>query len=129
MSQNSDQKELWSLIYDNEKIEEWIRLGIKQVNYHDLKNAIDNDEDPDTILFEHFSKYLKNPLLKPIIITVFRVNWKQAEKILCDVHGLHHTLTENRPDFRVLLSTPKAKRWLNRCAKKGYNTIYGYVWG
>ena len=129
MFQNADHKELLSLIYDPEKIEEWIRLGIKQVKYHDLKNAIENDEDPDTILFEHFRKYLKSALLKPIIITVFRVNWKQVETILCDVPGLHQTLTDNRPEFKILLSTPKAKHWLNRCAKKGYNTIYRYVWG
>jgi len=128
MPKISDHQELLSLIYDDEKIEEWIRLGIKQVKYYDLKKAIDDDDDPDIILFEHFKKYLKNPLLKPIIITVFRVNWAQVENILCDVHGLHRTLTENRPDFKELLSTPKAKRWLNRCAKKGYNTIYGYVW-
>lgn len=127
--QNSDHQELLSLLYDEEKIEEWIRLGIKQVNYYDLKRAIENNEDADKLLFAYFEKYLTSALLKPIIVTVFKVNWKQVDTILCDVPGLHRTLTENRPDFTKLLSTPAAKLWLNRCAKKGYNTIYGYVWG
>lgn len=121
-------KELEEILVSRTRAEKWIKLGIRQIKFEDLKNAIDNNTFVDMLLFNHFSPWMYNRMLKPVIQLIFRANWKLAEGILTDVRELHRTLTENRPEFAKLLSSPRAVVWLNECARRGYEKIYSYVW-
>jgi len=123
-----EKKKLEKVLASRYRAEKWIKLGIRQIKFEDLKYAIDNNIFVDTLLFNHFSPWMYNKILKPIIQLIFRVNWELAEGILTDVHKLHRILTENRPEFAKLLSTPKAIKWLNKCTERGYKKIYSYVW-
>lgn len=124
----SEKQELLSLISNKRKAERWLITGIRQVKYDDLKYAIEHNVFADDILFNHFSPYTLNPVLLPVIRTIFRNHWTVIEKILCDVNKLYSILTENRPEFDKLLGNKEGIAWLNLCAKKGYDKLYKYAW-
>lgn len=122
-------RELQSLSYDSKKAEEWLIQGIRQIQYKDVKHAIENNLFADDLLFAHFKKYMANPLLSPVIKYIFRKQWLIISPLLCDVREIRKIMIENRSEFEELLSDSKGISWLNTCAKRGYQRIYDYTWG
>lgn len=121
-------RELRSLLRNNKKAEEWLIQGLRQIQYNDVKHAIDNNLSADDLLFSHFDKYMSNPLLAPVIRCVFRVHWPAISHILCDVREIRKIMIENRPEFRELFETKEGILWLNSCAKRGYDRLYTFSW-
>lgn len=124
----SEIQELYSLLTNKGKAESWIVEGIRQVKFEDLERAIRNNEPADDILFSHFNQYLQNSITRKVIILIFRMYWPEVEKILCDVPNLYKILTDNRQEFRDLLSSPEGIAWLNSCAKRGYMRLWKTCW-
>ena len=111
------------------KLEQWIRLGIRQISYKDLKHAIENRVYADNILFNHLSWLTtKNKMTRAMFRAMLRLHWNLVEKYLCNMDFLYKTLTEDRPDFKQLLSGREAKHWLFQCARRAYDKLYYAAW-
>ena len=123
-----EKSSLLSVLYNKDKVDEWLEEGIRKIKYEDLQNAIKNNVYVDKLLFNHYSKYMNNPLLKPIIKMIFKSYWKTVESILTEKYKLYNILTENRPEFKALLDDPKSRIWLNMCRERGYISLYNWTW-
>lgn len=101
--------------------------GIRKIRYEDLERAVRNKIYVDDILFNHLSRYTKNPALEPLIRAVIRTNWDLVEDLLCNPFELYRVLTHNRPEFKKLLDTREGREWLNEVRKRGYEKLYSYA--
>ncbi|MCD6138679.1 MAG: hypothetical protein J7J91_08985 [Deltaproteobacteria bacterium] len=112
-----------------ERIERWIKLGIRQISYQDLKHAVENKIYADDILFNHLSYFtLRNRITKSMFKTILRLYWHVVERYLCNLDYLYRVLTENRPEFKHLLDSREARHWLYQCARRAYDKLYRIAW-
>ncbi|RLI18283.1 hypothetical protein DRO54_10325 [Candidatus Bathyarchaeota archaeon] len=105
----------------------WIRVGIKSIKPEDFVNAMKGGFSPARLIFNHFHTYIQNPVLRPIIQTIFKAYWNEIEYYLTDVRRVYNLLWEN-PNLRHILSTPEAKRYLNYAVASAYVAIYEFTW-
>jgi len=124
----SELRELRSLLNNSQKAEEWLIAGIRQIQYEDIKHAIDKNLLADDLLFSYFEKYMTHPIIAPVIRCVFRVHWPAISHILCDVREVRKIIVENRPEFMELLGNKESISWLNTCVRRGYDRLYNFTW-
>ena len=120
-------KSLLKLLKSKKLANEWIRVGIKSIRPEDFLRAMKGGFSPARLIFNHFHEYIENPVLRPIVQTIFKAYWNDIEEYLTDVRKVYNLLWEN-PKLRPILIKPEAKRYLNYAVAQAYVTIYEFTW-
>ena len=120
-------KQLLKVLKNKKLASDWIRLGIKSIKPEDFVRAMKGGFSPARLIFNHFHTYIQNPVLRPIIQTIFKAYWNEIEYYLTDVRRVYELLWEN-PKLRPILSTPEAKRYLNFVVASAYVAMYEFTW-
>jgi len=120
-------QELLKVLQSRKLAERWIKLGIKSIKPEDFVSAMKGGFSPARLIFNHFHSYVQNPVLRPLIQTIFKAYWDVAEYYLTDVKKVYDLLWEN-PKLRNILQTPEAKRYLNYAVAASYVALYEFVW-
>jgi len=129
MSDKSTKSKLRGILQgDEEQAEEWLKEGMGRIDGDDLEDAIESDFNASTLLLNHFHEYMEHPVLGGLTRLVFKHFWDTVEYILTDANKIYNILTENRPDLKDLLNTPKGKKWLNESTQTSYENLYAWVW-
>ena len=101
---------------------------MKKIPSDSLREAIEKGIYIDSILFNHFHKWMEHPVLKPLIQLVLKTHWKCIEELLTDAYKLREFIISERPELKEMLYSPKAIVWLNEVCKRGYARLYSYTW-
>jgi len=105
-----------------------LRQGLKSIKTQDIVQAIQKNETVDLILFNHFSSFMENPALKPLIQSIFKLHWDIVEYFLTNPENLRNELISTHPELKQILYSPQGIKWLNETCKRGYERIYRYTW-
>jgi len=113
---------------DKTKLISFLYLGLSKIDRRRFEEMIKNMTDPKEIMFNHLSKYTKNPVVSKMIKYYLMKYWKDIEGVITDANKVYKILVERRPDIKDLLDTRQGRIYLNYFVKRMYQVLYEYTW-